>query len=51
MIIAAIGLRVSRPVRPGEIEIPANLLESKAERERLKAEFEIARRAQQHFFH
>ena len=47
MIIAAIGLRVSRPVRPGEIEIPASLLESKAERERLKAEFEIARRAQQ----
>lgn len=47
MIIAAIGLRVSRPVRPGEIEIPASLLESQAERERLKAEFEIARRAQQ----
>jgi hypothetical protein len=37
----------SRPVRAEELAIPPRLLETRAERERLQAEFAVARRAQE----
>ncbi|HKX29623.1 MAG TPA: PP2C family protein-serine/threonine phosphatase, partial [Blastocatellia bacterium] len=41
------GLRKAREVRPEEIAIPPGMFPTRPERERLKAEFEVARRAQQ----
>ncbi len=47
VLIALVGLRKVREIREEEVAVPAWLLTTRAERERLKAEFGVARRAQQ----
>lgn len=46
-LLGLVAHRYSRRVRPEEIEVSRELLVNQAERERLKAHFEVARRAQE----
>jgi len=48
IIISLAGLQKARAIRDEESATPAGLATSRVERERLKAEFNVARRAQQH---
>lgn len=47
MALMLLGYIRSREAREEEIAVPASLLETRAERERLKADFDVARRAQE----
>ena len=47
MLISLAGYWRSREVSEEETAVPASLLETRAERERLKADFDVARRAQE----
>lgn len=47
IFISLVGLWKAREVRAEEVAVPAGLFTSRAERERLKAEFSVAHRAQQ----
>src|SRR5262245_27503469 len=48
IIFSLAGLMKARAARDEEIALPAGLATTRVERERLKAEFDVARRAQQH---
>jgi Stage II sporulation protein E (SpoIIE) len=48
IIISLVGLKKARAVRDDDIVVPAGPAGKRIERERLKAEFDVARRAQQH---
>lgn len=45
-LVSLVAWRFKRPASKRELSIPARLLENTIERERLKADFEVARRAQ-----
>jgi hypothetical protein len=47
MLISLVALKKAREVREDEIAVPPGLLSTRSERERLRAEFDVARRAQQ----
>jgi hypothetical protein len=47
IVVSLVALKKAREVREDEVAVPPGLLSTRSERERLRAEFDVARRAQQ----